>query len=145
MLRFAQHDTQTVLGYALGCDAVDIRNAARLQQKHTLDNSLVTELLHPSGDAICGYSVAQASVQPGSSTLRHRHNNSQETYYILDGDGLVEVAAESERVGPGDAILIPAGAPHRITAVWPKALVLLCICCPPYADDDTELLEPVAV
>jgi mannose-6-phosphate isomerase-like protein (cupin superfamily) len=124
---------------------VDIRNAARLESQQTLDQSRVTELLHPRGDRIEGCSIAQAIVPPGSSTLRHVHRRSEETYYILDGDALMEVAGESERVGPGDAILIPVGAPHRITAVSPGQLRLLCICCPAYADDDTELLEPVAV
>jgi mannose-6-phosphate isomerase-like protein (cupin superfamily) len=124
---------------------VEIRNAARLESDQTLDQSRVTELLHPRKDDIEGYSVAQAVVPPGSSTLRHVHERSEETYYVLDGDALLEVAGECERVATGDAILIPAGAPHRITAVWPKRLVMLCICCPAYADGDTEVLEPVAV
>ena len=124
---------------------VDIRNASRLESEQTLDRSRVTELLHPRKDRINGYSLAQAVVPPGASTLRHAHRQSEETYYILDGQALMELAGESERVGPGDAILIPAGAPHRITAVWPNELVLLCICRPAYADDDTDILEPVAV
>jgi len=124
---------------------VDIRNAARLESEQTLDQSRVTELLHPRRDPIEGYSIAQATVPPGSSTLRHCHKRAEETYYILEGDAVVELAGESRRVGPGDTIPIPAGAPHRITAGRPKQLVMLCICCPAYADDDTKLLEPVAV
>lgn len=124
---------------------MDIRNAARLEAAQTLDQSLVTELFHPRNDGIQDYSIAQATVPAGSSTRRHAHKRAQEVYYILDGEGLMEVGNESERVGPGDAILIPAGTPHRITAMWPKRLDLLCICCPEYADDDTEILEPVPV
>jgi hypothetical protein len=38
-------------------------------------------------------------------------------------------------VGPGDAILIPPGAWHQITAE--VELVFLCCCAPPYAHEDT--------
>ena len=124
---------------------MEIRNAARLESNQTLDQSQVTELLHPRKDDIEGYSVAQAVVPPGSSTLRHAHERSDETYYVLEGDAFLEVAGKRERVATGDAILIRAGAPHRIAAVWPSRLVMLCICCPAYSDDDTEVLEPVAV
>lgn len=124
---------------------MDIRNAARLESRQTLDQSRVTELFHPGKDRIESYSVAQAVVPSGSSTLRHVHKRAEETYYILEGEALVEVAGESERVGPGDAVLIPAGAPHRLTAVGPRQVIMLCICCPAYAHGDTELLEPVAV
>ena len=38
-------------------------------------------------------------------------------------------------VSPGDAILIPPGAWHTITATEP--LRFLCCCAPPYAHEDT--------
>lgn len=43
-------------------------------------------------------------------------------------------------VGPGDCVVIPPGAPHKLWAA-DEDLVLLCACAPPYSDDDTELLE----
>ena len=42
------------------------------------------------------------------------------------------------RVGPGDAVLIPAGAWHQITAGAGVALRMLCCCSPPYAHEDTS-------
>jgi mannose-6-phosphate isomerase-like protein (cupin superfamily) len=44
----------------------------------------------------------------------------------IDGDTCV--------VGPGDAILIPAGARHQITAQ--TKLRFLCCCAPPYDHAD---------
>jgi mannose-6-phosphate isomerase-like protein (cupin superfamily) len=48
---------------------------------------------------------------------------------------LVGVGGDEREVGPGDAILIPAGAWHRIRALEP--LRFLCCCAPPYAHEDT--------
>ena len=39
-------------------------------------------------------------------------------------------------IGPGDAILIPAGAWHQITA-GDSPLRFLCCCSPPYRHEDT--------
>ena len=47
----------------------------------------------------------------------------------------MEMTGEGHEVGPGDAILIPAGAWHRIEAREP--LRFLCCCAPPYAHEDT--------
>ena len=47
----------------------------------------------------------------------------------LDGD-VADVAV-------GDAILIPPGAWHQITALGDADLRLLCCCAPPYSHDDT--------
>ncbi|MGE5689960.1 MAG: cupin domain-containing protein, partial [Pseudomonadota bacterium] len=46
---------------------------------------------------------------------------------------------ERRRVGAGDAILIPPGARHRITADAGVPLRFLCCCAPPYSHDDTYL------
>jgi mannose-6-phosphate isomerase-like protein (cupin superfamily) len=47
----------------------------------------------------------------------------------------MEIDGQTQEVGPGDAILIPAGAWHEIKAT--KAMRLLCCCAPPYAHEDT--------
>ena len=47
----------------------------------------------------------------------------------------MEIDGQTREVGPGDAILIPAGAWHEIKAT--KAMRFLCCCAPPYAHEDT--------
>jgi len=47
----------------------------------------------------------------------------------------MEIDGESRDVGPGDAILIPAGAWHQISAK--SKLRFLCCCAPPYEHSDT--------
>ena len=49
----------------------------------------------------------------------------------------MEIDGEHARVGPGDAVLIPAGSWHQITADADGDIRMLCLCSPPYTHDDT--------
>jgi len=73
----------------------------------------------------------------GAATAYHYHQLAEELYYLLDGRGVMEIDWEVREVGPGDAILIPAGAWHRIRALEP--LRFLCCCAPPYAHEGTHV------
>ncbi len=109
----------------------------------TLDGSRILELIRPEREGSENLSLARATVEPGASTLRHRHTKAEEIYYVLQGEGALEIGGAVERVEPGDARLIPPGAEHRITAMGTEPLVMLCACSPPYEHDDTEITEPV--
>jgi mannose-6-phosphate isomerase-like protein (cupin superfamily) len=80
-------------------------------------------------------SLAEATVPAGGATERHYHKLSEEFYFLLEGEGTMKIDGEIREVGPGDAILIPAGAWHEIRAR--TALRFLCCCAPPYSHDDT--------
>lgn len=107
----------------------------------TRDGSLIRELVRPEREGSARLSLAEATIHPGQRTHRHRHGQSEEIYYVLAGEGVVEVAAVARRVGPGDAVLIPAGAEHCAMGVGEQDLRLLCACSPPYQHEDTELTE----
>lgn len=111
----------------------------------TLDGSQVLELIRPEREGSRNLSLARATIEPGASTLRHRHTEAEEVYYVLRGEGALEIGGPVERVGPGDARLIPPGVEHRVTAVGPEPLVILCVCSPPYQHEDTQITEPVRV
>lgn len=97
----------------------------------TKDGSTIREYLHTERQ-----SLAEAALGPGQATRRHYHARSEEIYLILDGGGEMEVDGGRSMVGPGDAVLISAGAWHELTA-GPLGARLLCCCVPAYADDDT--------
>jgi mannose-6-phosphate isomerase-like protein (cupin superfamily) len=101
----------------------------------TKDGSRIRSILDCTNAPVRNQSLAEASVLAGASTQRHYHKESEEFYFILEGEGLMEVDAEQHPVAAGDAILIPAGAWHQITASQP--LRFLCCCAPPYSHDDT--------
>ncbi len=96
----------------------------------TKDGSTIRELHHTEAQ-----SLAEARLDPGQATERHYHARTEEIYFLLEGAGEMELDGEHRRVEPGDAILIPPGAWHQITAVG--TLRFLCCCSPPYAHEDT--------
>lgn len=101
----------------------------------TKDGSTIRSFLDRSNAPVSNQSLAEATVAAGGATERHYHKLSEEFYLILEGNGRMEIDGEEREVGPGDAILIPAGAWHRIAARG--TLRFLCCCAPPYAHEDT--------
>jgi mannose-6-phosphate isomerase-like protein (cupin superfamily) len=101
----------------------------------TKDGSQIRSILDRTNAPVQQQSLAEATVQTGTSTQRHYHKLSEEIYFILEGSGKMELDGETQDVGPGDAILIPAGAWHTITAE--VTLRFLCCCAPPYSHEDT--------
>ena len=106
----------------------------------TADGSTIREFLGLPTAPIRNQSLAEAELAAGQATDRHYHRESEELYYLLEGSGAMEIDGERQTVGPGDAILIPPGAWHQITA-GPETLRFLCCCAPPYSDADTVITE----
>lgn len=52
-------------------------------------------------------------VEISTDARAHYHKRLTEIYYILDGDGEMELDGERHSVRPGDAILIKPGCRHR--------------------------------
>lgn len=59
-----------------------------------------------------GLTVGTCEIPPGASLLRHHHAPG-EVYYVLAGEGVSEVGEVVTPVGPGTALYIPPGVPHR--------------------------------
>jgi len=110
---------------------MDIRARDRAEPFTTKDGSTIRELMHASNQTL-----AEATLAPGQQTQRHYHAASEELYYLLSGEGEMEIDGERSPVRPGDAILIPPGAWHQITA-GAEELRFLCCCAPGYTHADT--------
>ena len=101
----------------------------------TKDGSTIRSLLDLSNAPVRNQSLAEASLPAGAEIERHYHRVSEEFYYLTGGRGLMEIDGVEREVSPGDAILIPPGAWHRIRAI--ESLQFLCCCAPPYSHEDT--------
>lgn len=110
---------------------VKARNLAQAPPFTTKDGSTIRELLHTPAQ-----SLAEATLEPLQATDRHYHRAAEEIYLFLDGGGRMEVDGEERDVRPGDAVLIPPGAWHQLTAGGDGAR-FMCMCAPPYSHDDT--------
>ena len=112
-----------------------ILNLDTQQPFTTKDGSTIRSILDRTNAPVQNQSLAEARVPAGGATQRHHHKLAEEFYFILEGTGEMEIDEETRMVGPGDAILIPPGAWHTITAQ--AELRFLCCCAPPYAHEDT--------
>ena len=107
----------------------------------TKDGSVIRELLAHRNSCIRNQSLAEATVPPGTRTAAHHHPKTEEIYYILSGEGIMNLGTESRLVTRGDAIAIPPGMVHWIENKGLQDLVFLCACAPGYEHTDTVMAD----
>jgi mannose-6-phosphate isomerase-like protein (cupin superfamily) len=107
------------------------------------DGSVLRELFNPAKEIeldLVGYSLAHATVPPGTVTLRHKLSAS-EVYYILAGHGEMRIGDEVRAVSAGDAIYIPPGRIQYIANAGNVDLAFLCIVDPAWIPECETVLE----
>jgi mannose-6-phosphate isomerase-like protein (cupin superfamily) len=88
-------------------------------------------------------SIARARVAPGITTRLHRLTGITERYFILSGEGLVEVSDQTPQpVTAGDVVYIPAGCPQRIRNTGEDDLVFVALCTPRFVPSAYEDIDP---
>jgi mannose-6-phosphate isomerase-like protein (cupin superfamily) len=65
---------------------------------------------------------------PGEAD-RQRPHGEDEIYYVIEGDGVVEIAGERSAVSTGDTIYVARGVEHRFHD-YPRGLTLLVLFAP---------------
>lgn len=87
-------------------------------------------------------SLARARVEPGIMTALHVLRDTDEIYYVIQGEGRMEIDGMDEgRVRPGDAIVIQKGQSQRIMNTGDGDLIFLCLCSPRFTPDAYVDLE----
>ncbi len=59
-----------------------------------------------------GLTVGIAEIPPGASVLLH-HHAPEEVYYVIEGEGRIEIDGAVSPIGPRAALFIPPNARHR--------------------------------
>ncbi|MCG6551520.1 MAG: cupin domain-containing protein [Candidatus Magnetominusculus sp. LBB02] len=106
----------------------------------TKDGSEIRELMHPHVHGNRNQSLAEAIVKVNGQTALHKHDQSEEIYYITAGRGLMTLKDEVFELSAGDAVCIEPGTPHKIKNTGTVPLKILCLCSPPYSHEDTEMV-----
>jgi mannose-6-phosphate isomerase-like protein (cupin superfamily) len=119
-----------------------VRNLADSEPFTTVDGSAIREVAGQVSLPAVNQSLAQATIPVGGATTAHLHPIAEELYFITRGTGLMRLAGEERAVGPGDCIVIPPGAEHKLRNTGAEPLELLCCCAPAYRHEDTVLTEP---
>ena len=78
---------------------------------------------------------------PGQHTFPHWHTHVEEVYYIIKGQGRMEVGDEARQVHSGDTILIPIDEVHCLHNIGDDDLILLCLVSPPWCSGDHHAVK----
>jgi hypothetical protein len=76
---------------------VEVRSLADVESFVTADGSTIRELFGLPTGGVERASLAEATLAPGQATQRHYHRESEEIYFVLDGEGEMEVDGERRR------------------------------------------------
>ena len=120
---------------------MEIVNRDDVKSSITKDTSEIREILAPRNSSIERQSLAEARLLPGRSTEEHYHIQTEEIYYILNGNGQMIIDGEKCDVKKHDGIAILPGARHKITNTGKEDLTFLCCCAPAYEHEDTVITE----
>jgi len=120
---------------------VDVRSLDSAQPFVTADGSTIRELCGLPTGGTSKQSLAEAQLEPGQATERHYHGETEEIYFVLEGEAEMEVDGERSAIRSGDAVPIAPGAWHQIRNAGEGPLRILCCCAPPYRHEDTFFAE----
>lgn len=82
--------------------------------------------------------VATMTLAPGKSSgpKGNEHPHSEQVLYVVEGEILAEIGEEKVMLRKGDAVIVPAGTPHRFVNHAASPAVTFNIYAPPAYDPD---------
>lgn len=83
------------------------------------------------------HSLARIVIPKGKSSEPHFHKISQETYFILEGEGQMCVDGEETTLRSNQACHIEPGEIHQIKNLGESDLIFLAVCVPPWVPEDS--------
>jgi mannose-6-phosphate isomerase-like protein (cupin superfamily) len=118
----------------------EIRKYIDSEERYIEEDCYIKELSNSESDE--ELSIARARVAPGVTTRWHRLQNIAERYYIIEGEGIVEIGElEPQRVVAGDVVLIPPNCRQRIHNPARSDLIFLALCTPRFKVSAYQQLE----
>ena len=70
---------------------------------------------------------ARITLKPGDTNYLHTHNNAEQVYFVMQGEGTVQVGEESEEVKGGDVIFLPKGIQHGFINTGEKLAIVFLV------------------
>jgi mannose-6-phosphate isomerase-like protein (cupin superfamily) len=71
-------------------------------------------------------------VDPGNASNLHSHDEREEIFYVISGQGKIRVADEEEAIEPGSCIYIPIGLPHQLINTAKEKLKAVAVTSPAF-------------
>lgn len=114
-----------------------VRSAQQVNPLGSPHGEVVYELMGNAAGGTAAHSLAQVVIPPGKASRKHYHPVAEESYYILAGQGELDLDGEHITLNPGDAVAILPGAVHQIRTLGDADLVLLAVCVPAWTPENS--------
>ena len=89
-----------------------------------------TIVIRASADTTGGAFSLFEEETPVLDTSRHVHRETDELYYVVEGEHVFVCGDQEFTVGPGGTLFLPHGVPHSHRRVVPRTGRLLCLTSP---------------
>ena len=76
-----------------------------------------------------GFCMGQVTIYPGGQVPAHDHVQ-EEVYYVLQGDGEIEIEGEVKAIREGEAVYVPSGSKHNLRNPGKKDMTFLFVYSP---------------
>ncbi|MBW2997223.1 cupin domain-containing protein, partial [Candidatus Woesearchaeota archaeon] len=107
--------------------------------KKAMDGAIVHELLSRQDQIMLSTGLALGYLPPRKTATRHKHDISEEVYYVMEGKGTVAVRNMVQEVKPGTVVYLPTGVHHGLENTSHRKLEVMCLSSPPYSNSDFSL------
>jgi mannose-6-phosphate isomerase-like protein (cupin superfamily) len=83
-------------------------------------------LVDPKDSPSQRLTMGHTTFYPTGTTTGHTHDNMEEVYYVISGEGVMVVGEDEFEIKPGDGLYVPPGAFHTtyqkgnqpLTVLW---------------------------
>lgn len=100
----------------LAADPHPVVSTDQAPQHTILSGQGTATLLHNATTGSTRAALTLLTLAAGAEVPEHQHPDSDELLYVLEGSTTVTLGGQTYTLTTGDAVLIPAGVPHRATA-----------------------------
>jgi mannose-6-phosphate isomerase-like protein (cupin superfamily) len=90
----------------------------------------LTIVIHADAESTGGAFAVTEEAPPLADTPVHVHSNEDELFYALEGEHVIQVGDEEQRIGPGETAFGPRGVPHAQRRVVPGEGRMLIVLTP---------------
>lgn len=75
------------------------------------------------------FTMGYVRMDPQGSVPKHEHYQ-EEVYYIVEGNGMMELGNEISDVHAGTAVYIPSNTPHELVNTGTKEMIMMFVYAP---------------
>jgi mannose-6-phosphate isomerase-like protein (cupin superfamily) len=73
-----------------------------------------------------------SEIMSGGKSNPHTHDDAEEVFYVVSGNGKMIVGDDEEEIGIGSCVFIPLGKRHQIINTSDEILKILAVTVPPF-------------